>query len=92
MARNRSELITEVTAGGRNFWSAHDQGRLAFHSGVAFKDNPHRLPTPGYFHAHMACWERGWKQEADASRERARQVGCCVQQPRAGHVGENWEG
>lgn len=67
MTSSRKELIAEVTAGGHNFWDAHDQGRLAYLDGTPFKDNPHRLPTPGYYHINMTDWERGWKRQASAA-------------------------
>ena len=67
MAATRDELIAEVTENGkRSFWSAHDQGRLAFHDGAPFDRNPHGPLYPGYFHVNMRDWERGWKQEAQS--------------------------
>lgn len=69
MAKSEAELITEVTEGGkRSLWDARDQGRLAYHRGEAFESNPHKL-YPGYFHANMAEWERGWQQEAQENQD-----------------------
>ena len=58
------EIVVEVTDHGtRSFWSAYDQGRLAHAEGHKLTDNPHGPFYPGYFHANMADWERGWKAE-----------------------------
>jgi len=67
MAKNREDLIAEVTEGGkRSLWDAFDQGRLAFHSGELLSANPWRL-YPGYSHVNIGEWEGGWLSEQSVS-------------------------
>lgn len=67
MAKNREDLINQVTLGGqRSLWDAFDQGRLGFHSGELLSSNPWRL-YPGYSHVNIGEWEAGWISEQSQS-------------------------
>ncbi|MPZ58416.1 MAG: hypothetical protein GEU91_18375 [Rhizobiales bacterium] len=61
----RAALCSEVARDHNYVWDAFDQGRLAFIEGAPVEQNPHRVPTPGYFHVNMTQWELGWRRERE---------------------------